>query len=212
MSDPEAHLGPAARYRHEHPPVRNVTVEHETARSLGQRVADRVAAVVGSWPFIIAQSALLALWIVFNVWLMVMVTTRPGFLHAWDPYPFILLNLVLSFQAAYTGPVVMMSQNRQNEKDRLMAKGDYEVNQKAEEEIEVIMKHLAHQDRLILDATRRIEALRQDPAAGGVVTRVEEILKRLDQNDRRILGLMTRMGVPLPPDAAPNGSVDHDGR
>ena len=63
------------------------------------------------------------------------------------------------------------------------------------------MKHLAHQDRLILDATHRIEALRQDPAVGGVATRVEEILKRLDQNDRRLLGLMARMGVPLPPDA-----------
>jgi uncharacterized membrane protein len=201
MSDPEAQLGPAARYRHEHPPIHNVIVEHETARSLGQRIADRVAAVVGSWPFIIGQSALLALWIVFNVWLMVMAATRPGLLRAWDPYPFILLNLMLSFQAAYTGPVVMMSQNRQNEKDRLMAKGDYEVNRKAEEEIEVIMKHLAHQDRLILDATHRIEALRQDPAVAGLATRVEEILKRLDQNDRRLLGLMARMGAPLPPDA-----------
>jgi uncharacterized membrane protein len=201
VSDPSAQLGPAARYRHDHPPVRNAVVEVETRRSLGQRVADRVASVVGSWPFIIVQSILLAVWMAVNVWLMVMAATRPDFLHAWDPYPFILLNLVLSFQAAYTGPVVMMSQNRQNEKDRAMAQGDYEVNQKAEEEIEVIMKHLAHQDRLILDATRRIEALRQDPAVGGVATRVDEILKRLDQNDRRILGLMERMGVPLPPDA-----------
>jgi uncharacterized membrane protein len=201
VSDTNAQLGPAARYRHDHPPVRNVVVEVEAKRSLGQRVADRVASVVGSWPFIIVQSILLAVWMAINVWLMVMAATRPGFLHAWDPYPFILLNLVLSFQAAYTGPVVMMSQNRQNEKDRVMAQGDYEVNQKAEEEIEVIMKHLAHQDRLILDATRRIEALRQDPAVGGVAARVEEILKRLDQNDRRLLGLMERMGVPLPPDA-----------
>ena len=201
MSRPEIPLGPAARYRHDHPPVRNLIVEHETKRSVGQRIADRVAMVVGSWPFILVQSGLLVLWMAVNAWLMVMVATRPGFLHAWDPYPFILLNLVLSFQAAYTGPVVMMSQNRQAEKDRLLAQGDYEVNQKAEEEIEVIMKHLAHQDRLILDATHRIESLRQDPAVADVATRVEEILKRLDQNDRRFLGLMARMGVPVPPDA-----------
>ncbi len=200
MSEHQAPLGPAARYRHDHPPVRNMIIEHETRRSLGQRVADRVAMVVGSWPFIIVQSVLLAVWMAVNAWLMV-AASRPGFLSAWDPYPFILLNLVLSFQAAYTGPVVMMSQNRQNEKDRLMAQGDYEVNQKAEEEIEVIMKHLAHQDRLILDATHRIEALRQDPSVAGLAARVEEILKRLDQNDRRILGLMARMGVALPPDA-----------
>jgi uncharacterized membrane protein len=200
VTDTKAPLGPAAQYRHDHPPIRNVVVEHETARSLGQRVADRVAMVVGSWPFIIVQSVLLAVWMAVNAWLMV-AASRPGFLQAWDPYPFILLNLVLSFQAAYTGPVVMMSQNRQNEKDRLMAQSDFEVNRKAEEEIEVIMKHLAHQDRLILDATHRIEALRQDPAVAGLATRVEEILKRLDQNDRRILGVMAQMGVPLPPDA-----------
>jgi uncharacterized membrane protein len=200
MPDHEAQLGPAAQYRHDHPPIRNLTVEHETTRSAGQRIADGVAAVVGSWPFIIVQSALLAVWMAVNAWLMVM-ASRPGFLHAWDPYPFILLNLVLSFQAAYTGPVVMMSQNRQNEKDRLMAQGDYEVNQTAEEEIKVIMKHLVHQDRLILDATHRIEALRQDPAVGGLATRVQEILEHLEKNDRRILGLMERIGAPLPPDA-----------
>ncbi len=195
MSDNESSLGPAARYRHDHPPIRNVIVEHDTARSLGQRVADQVASIVGSWAFIIIQTVLLVAWMVVNVWLAVMIATRPGFLHAWDPYPFILLNLVLSFQAAYTGPVVMMSQNRQNEKDRLMAQSDFEVNRKAEEEIEVIMKHLAHQDRLILDATHRIEALKTDPSLAGTAAKVEEILKRLDQNDRRILGLMARMGV-----------------
>jgi uncharacterized membrane protein len=201
VSDHEAPLGPAARYRHDHPRVRNVIAEHEVARSLGQRIADRVAMVVGSWTFIIVQSVLLVVWMAVNVYLMAKASSDPDFLTSWDPYPFILLNLVLSFQAAYTGPVVMMSQNRQNEKDRMMAQSDFEVNRKAEEEIEVIMKHLAHQDKLILDATHRIEALRQDPTVGALAARVDEILKHVERNDRRILGLMERMGVPLPPDA-----------
>lgn len=166
MTQSEPPLGPAASYRHDHPEVRNVNVIARERMTSGQRVADRVAGIVGSWPFIIVQTALLALWMAVNVWLLAMAHARPGFLHAWDPYPFILLNLLLSFQAAYTGPVVMMSQNRQSSKDRLMAQVDYEVNQKAEEEIEVIMKHLAHQDRLLHDLARRIDALRDGRASG----------------------------------------------
>jgi len=153
--------GPAAQYRHDHPPVRNINEVAAQSMTLGQRVADRVATAVGSWPFIIVQSLLLCLWMAVNIYLAVMMRSHPGFLKSWDPYPFILLNLVLSFQAAYTGPVVMMSQNRQNEKDRLAAQNDYEINKKAEEEIEVILKHLVHQDQLILEATKRIEELQR---------------------------------------------------
>ena len=97
--------------------------------SLGQGIADHVAALVGSWRFILIQSALLFLWIVVNV---------IGFVREWDPYPFILLNLLLSFQAAYTAPVIMMSQNRQAEIDRRQAEHDYRVNVKAELEIELL--------------------------------------------------------------------------
>ena len=95
----------------------------------GQRLADRVAATVGSWRFILLQSALIVGWIAWN--------TQSGS-HAWDPYPFILLNLVLSFQAAYTAPAIMMSQNRQAEIDRQQASNDFEVNVKAELEIELL--------------------------------------------------------------------------
>lgn len=153
--------GPAAQYRHDHPPVRNINEVAAQSMTLGQRVADKVATAVGSWPFIIVQSLLLCVWMAVNIYLAVMMRNHPGFLKSWDPYPFILLNLVLSFQAAYTGPVVMMSQNRQNEKDRLAAQNDYEINKKAEEEIEVILKHLVHQDKLILEATSRIEELQK---------------------------------------------------
>jgi uncharacterized membrane protein len=95
----------------------------------GQRLADKVAATIGSWRFIIFQSTAIALWITGNV------LVGQG---AWDPYPFILLNLLLSFQAAYTAPAIMMSQNRQSELDRRHAQNDYEINVKAELEIELL--------------------------------------------------------------------------
>jgi len=192
MSTTNRTLGPAAQYRHDHPPVKSVNEEVIKSMTLGQRVADRVALSVGSWPFIIVQSVLLCIWMGFNVYLVVQEHTQPGFLKAWDPYPFILLNLVLSFQAAYTGPVVMMSQNRQSEKDRLAAQNDYEVNKKSEVEIEVIMKHLVHQDKLLLDAIARIESL-QDAPNQGAVARIDELLKRMDQNDRNIVALLARL-------------------
>lgn len=96
---------------------------------IGDRVADQVAATMGSWRFIIIQSFLLASWVILNV---------VGVFKPWDPYPFILLNLMLSFQAAYAAPIIMMSQNRQAEIDRQDAQHDYEVNMKAELEIELL--------------------------------------------------------------------------
>jgi uncharacterized membrane protein len=195
VSNQATQPGPAAVYRHDHPPIRNVAAEDARRRDLGQRIADRVAAVVGSWPFITVQSLLLFGWIGLNVYLVAYLRMHPGAWRAWDPYPFILLNLVLSFQAAYTGPVVMMSQNRQAQKDRLMSENDFEINRKAEEEIEVIMRHLAHQDRLILDAIARLEALKAAPPVAEVARKMDEILRHLEANDRRILGLMEKMGV-----------------
>ena len=97
--------------------------------TLGQKVADDVAATMGSWKFIIIQTGILFIWIVLNV---------TAFIQKWDPYPFILLNLALSFQAAYAAPFIMMSQNRQQEIDRKKAENDYNVNIKAELEIELL--------------------------------------------------------------------------
>jgi uncharacterized membrane protein len=108
-----------------------VNVRHIDRRSFGERVADGVAASVGSWPFIIVQTTLLALWIVANTILIGRWISGEPF----DPYPFILLNLVLSFQAAYTGPVVMMSQNRQAAKDRDEAEHDYSIDQETLERL-----------------------------------------------------------------------------
>jgi uncharacterized membrane protein len=97
--------------------------------TLGQKIADSVAAMVGSWPFIIVQSVILIFWLAANIF---------GWIYKWDPYPFILLNLMLSFQAAYAAPIIMMAQNRQAEIDRKKAKKDYDVNLKAELEIELL--------------------------------------------------------------------------
>lgn len=151
-------LGPAATFQHNHSVI-NVNQEFEKKLTVGQRVADKVADTIGSWPFIIIQSIILAIWVAINVYLVAMTIRHPGFLKAWDPYPFILLNLFLSLQAAYTGPLVMMSQNRQAIKDRLSAQQDFEINQKAEKEIEVIMKHLAHQDNLSHAIIRRLDEM-----------------------------------------------------
>lgn len=97
--------------------------------TLGDRLSDRIAAIVGSWRFIIIQSAMLATWIVLNL---------VAWMQHWDPYPFILLNLALSFQAAFTAPILMMAQNRQAAIDRHKAQLDYDVNLRAELDIEAL--------------------------------------------------------------------------
>jgi uncharacterized membrane protein len=106
----------------------------------GAKISDSVTSIVGSWRFIIIQSVALVIWMILN---------SIAFIRHWDPYPFILLNLVLSFQAAYTAPIIMMSQNRQTDLDRSAAKTDYDVNLKAELEIELL-----HQK---IDQMREIE-------------------------------------------------------
>jgi uncharacterized membrane protein len=101
----------------------------------GQRFADSVAHLLGSWQFIMAQTAFIAAWVALNLL---------GWIRHWDPYPFILLNLLFSVQAAYAAPVIMMSQNRQAERDRYQASADYDTNLRAEQEIEDIQRDLAH--------------------------------------------------------------------
>ena len=107
-----------------------------------------MAAFGGSWTFILLFFGVMVVWILLNV--------AAG--RTFDPYPFILLNLVLSMLAALQAPVIMMSQNRQAAKDRLMAEQDYVVNIKAEEEVKSIMAHLEQQDEVMIDILRRIEA------------------------------------------------------
>jgi uncharacterized membrane protein len=100
----------------------------------GQRIADKVASTMGSWKFIIIQSIILVFWIILNV--------VAWFKWHWDVYPFVFLNLMLSFQAAYAAPFIMMSQNRQSDVDRQAAATDHQVNVKAELEVEMLHRKI----------------------------------------------------------------------
>jgi uncharacterized membrane protein len=117
----------------------------------GQRIADTVAATMGSWRFIITQSTILLFWIALNI---------TAWMQHWDPYPFILLNLALSFQAAYAAPFIMMSQNRQQDVDRKEAAADYQINIKAELEIELLHQKLDElREKEVLSLTEAVKAL-----------------------------------------------------
>jgi len=107
--------------------------EHIEMSNLGQRLADMVANGMGSWKFIIIQTIFVITWMGMNL---------VGYLQHWDPYPFILLNLLFSTQAAYAAPIIMMSQNRQSDRDRAQAQADYITNLEAKEEIESLQRHL----------------------------------------------------------------------
>ena len=108
--------------------------EHAEKMSFGDRIADAVANGMGSWNFIIWQSVIVILWMILNV---------IGILRHWDEYPFILLNLIFSTQAAYAAPIIMMAQNRQNERDRIQAANDYKTNLDAKKEIEDLQLQLS---------------------------------------------------------------------
>ena len=125
----------------------------------GQRIADTVAATMGSWRFIIIQTTILVLWIALNI---------TAWINHWDPYPFILLNLALSFQAAYAAPFIMMSQNRQQDIDRVQAANDYKVNVKAELEIELLHQKLDElREKEVLALTEAMQALTAYLGCGG---------------------------------------------
>ena len=113
--------------------VRNVNKLHEERLTFGDRAADALAKMAGSWRFIFSFLIVLGVWMLLN---------SVAFIKGWDPYPFILLNLVLSCLAAIQAPVIMMSQNRQEEHDRLKSERDFEIDSKAEEEIEWLQNRL----------------------------------------------------------------------
>jgi uncharacterized membrane protein len=102
--------------------------------SFGEMVADKTTLGIGSWAFIIIQLIIIFIWITLNI---------TG-IFKFDPFPFVFLNLALSFQAAFTAPIIMMSQNRQNKLDKLELEDDYKINKLAESEIEIVMKELRH--------------------------------------------------------------------
>ena len=114
----------------------DISKQFETKLTFGERLSDHIANFGGSWKFLISFGAVLLIWIAINGIVLAM--------HAFDPYPFILLNLILSCLAAVQAPIIMMSQNRQETRDRLRADNDYKVNLKAELEIRHLHEKIDH--------------------------------------------------------------------
>lgn len=136
---------------HEHELItKNVETALEQKWTLGERLADKIATFGGSWVFLICFAIFLGLWITINTVVMV---TQPA-----DPYPFILLNLILSCLAAIQAPIIMMSQNRQEAKDRLRSQNDYQINLKAELEIQYLHEKLDH---LLLHQWERLAQIQE---------------------------------------------------
>ncbi len=107
--------------------------KHKESSTFGEKLADSVANGMGSWRFILWQTIIVIIWMTLNI---------VGIIQHWDPYPFILLNLIFSTQAAYAAPIIMMSQNRQSQRDRLQADNDYQTNLDAKKEIEALQLQL----------------------------------------------------------------------
>ncbi|MEG6569097.1 DUF1003 domain-containing protein [Thermoanaerobacterium thermosaccharolyticum] len=128
---------------------KNINEEHKDSLTFGDRMADKLADYAGSWSFIFTFSFVLVVWMVIN---------SVAFIKHFDPYPFILLNLVLSCLAAIQAPIIMMSQNRQEAKDRLRAQNDYEVNLKAE----LIIEDLHTKADKIIENQEKILKLLED--------------------------------------------------
>lgn len=121
--------------------------QHESDCSFGDRLADKVTNIMGSWRFIVIQTVMILVWVGINL---------IAYLLHWDPYPFILLNLLFSIQSAYAAPIIMMAHNRQSARDRIQAYNDYKTNLEAKREIEELQVGL---DRIEADKLDKIIAM-----------------------------------------------------
>ena len=135
-------------FKHDHPPVQELSDIDPGPSSQGEKFADWVYKNLGSWRFILAQSILVAVWVLLNA---------TAYMKAWDPYPFIFMNLIFSLQSAYTASLILMSQNRQ---DRLKAHNDYLMNIRAEEESKAVLDNFAAQNRALEEIYRELLALK----------------------------------------------------
>jgi uncharacterized membrane protein len=141
----------------------NIEDDLEEKLTFGQKIADHIASFGGSWTFIISFFTFILLWMLVNIW---MLAKKP-----FDPYPFILLNLILSCLAAIQAPIIMMSQNRQEHKDRIRSEHDYKINLKAELEIQLLNEKVEH---VINHQSKRMMEIQQIQA-----DYLEDILKEL---------------------------------
>lgn len=151
------------RHQHDHPPVRDLNREADRRTTTPQRIAEDFSRLVGSWTFVLLQLLLTAAWLALNL--------LARFKH-WDPYPFPLLNLVLTVEAVVGAAIVLMALGRIVERDRVRAQHQYEVDVKQEEETRMLMHHLEVQDEVML-----------------------QVLHRLDRLDRELRRVARRMGI-----------------
>ncbi len=151
------------RHQHEHPPVRDLNREADRRTTRPQRIAEDFSRLVGSWTFVVLQVLLTGAWLALNVIARV---------NHWDPYPFQLLNLVMSVEAVFAAAIVLMAIGRLMERDRVRAQHQYEVDVKQEEEMRMLMHHMEVQDEVLL-----------------------QILHRLDRSDRELRRMARRMGI-----------------
>ena len=134
---------------HQHP----VNVLHHDEATFGEMLADKIAAGIGSWTFLIIQTCAVLMWLTLNI---------IGFMRHWDPFPFILLNLLFSVQAAYTGPVLLLAGNRQSQKDRLtLEHAAYEADKADEQNVE-ILRAIERNTEVTLSILRHVEVLIED--------------------------------------------------
>ena len=133
-----------------------VNVVHHDEATFGERIADAAAAGIGSWTFLIIQTFLVAVWVILNY---------IGLSHHWDPFPFILLNLLFSVQAAYTGPVLLLAGNRQAQKDRLTLEHAAHEADKADRQNVQILKAIQHNTEVTLQILKHVETLIQGDVA-----------------------------------------------
>ena len=144
----------------------NIEDEIDGSLTLGQKMADKIAVFGGSWTFIMSFFSFILIWIIVNIW---MLATRP-----FDPFPFILLNLILSCLASIQAPIIMMSQNRQEQKDRQRAEHDYKINLKAELEIKLISEKIDH---MIVNQNRKLIEIQEIQT-----DYLEDLMKEIKKN------------------------------
>lgn len=142
----------------------NIEPSIDSELTLGERLSDKIAEFGGSWTFIICFFSFLMVWMFINIWILVK--------NPFDPYPFILLNLILSCIAAIQAPIIMMSQNRQEKKDRQRAEQDYKVNLKAELEIQLLNEKIDH---LLIQQNKKLLEIQEVQ-----IDYLEDLLKRIN--------------------------------
>ena len=154
-------------------PLRHpISLQLHAERTFGERLADAVADRIGSWRFLIIQSIFVLIWIALNLLAV--------FKH-WDPYPFVLLNLLFSVQAAYTGPVLLLSSNRATQRDRVMAEHDFATNEKAEQLIEGLLSELLRNSQATIAIARhlKVELATLDEHEAALDAKVHDLQREL---------------------------------